>query len=93
MDINIYSDYEIKMSSKGSQKVGHDEFQNYEDEKTLVVNGGQFFDALAITLSSNYVSSLYIDTKNNEIKVDVFDPMTGEAEQTTYEIKLVSIKE
>ena len=89
MDINIYCDYEVKMTDKGSQRVGYDEFQHFEEEYVKVINGSDLLKTLRIILGYDWVQSLDIDSKNQIIKIEIFNPTTGESEETTYEIKRI----
>lgn len=54
MDINIYCDYEVKITDKGSQRVGYDEFQYFEEEYVKVINGGYLLKTLRIILGGVY---------------------------------------
>ena len=89
MNINIYCDYEIKITDIGSQKIGYDEFQHFEEKYVKVINGGSLLETLRIILESDWVQSLDIDSKNQIIKIEIFNPITGENSETTYEIKRI----
>lgn len=89
MKIDIYSDFEVKMTTKGCTKVGFDEFENFEFEKEETLNGGELLSSLGITFMSDLTSNVLIDVENKTIKIELFNPTSGESEDVTYEIKKI----
>ena len=87
MNINIYSDYEVKTHTKSSEMVAFDEFREFEDAGIVRIGGGQLLEKLKKILESDWLSSLDIDSEKQTIRVETFNLITGEGEDTTYEIK------
>ena len=87
MNVNIYSDYEVKTHTKSSEMVAYDEFREFEYTGIVRIDGGQLLEKLKKILESNWLSSLDIDSEKQIIRVETFNPITGEGEDTAYEIK------
>lgn len=90
MNINIYSEYKVRIHTKGSEIVAYDEFREFENTEIVIIDGGRLLEKLKKILENNWLSSLDIDSKKQTIKVETFNPMTGEGEDTTYEIKEIT---
>ena len=91
MNINIFCNYEVEMHTKGSNRVGFDEFEKFEETNTQIINGGSLLNILGVILSNNLLISLDIDIENQTIKCELFNPTTGEGEDTTYKIKMIGV--
>ena len=91
MNINIYSKYEIEVRSTGAyidqenSMPGDYAFNHFDDKSHIYMSGGQIVDMLAGNMQRNDFSE--INFKGNEIIIDFFDPLTGEACTFIYKIK------
>lgn len=74
MDIDIYSDYRIEISGT-----------YYEEPFEKVMHGFDFLELLAKMLKYNTINEAFF--KDNSIKLDYFDAITGESEEITYKIQ------
>ena len=74
MNIDIYSDYRIEITGT-----------YYEEPFEKVMHGFDFLELLARNLKYNTINSLII--KDNSIKLDYFDAITGESEEILYKIQ------
>lgn len=74
MDIDIYSDYRIEISGT-----------YYEEPFEKVMHGCDFLELLAKMLKYNTINEVFF--KDNLIKLDYFDAITGESEEVLYKIQ------
>lgn len=74
MDIDIYSDYRIEISGT-----------YYEEPFEKVMHGFDFLELLAKMLKYNTINEVFF--KDNLIKLDYFDAITGESEEVLYKIQ------
>lgn len=74
MDIDIYSDYRIEISGT-----------YYEKPFEKVMHGFDFLELLAKMLKYNTINEVFF--KDNLIKLDYFDAITGESEEVLYKIQ------
>lgn len=74
MDIDIYSDYRIEISGT-----------YYEEPFEKVMHGFDFLELLAKMLKYNTINEAFF--KDNLIKLDYFDSITGESEEIIYKIQ------
>lgn len=74
MDIDIYSDYRIEISGT-----------YYEEPFEKVMHGFDFLELLAKMLKYNTINEAFF--KDNLIKLDYFDAITGESEEVLYKIQ------
>lgn len=74
MDIDIYSDYRIEISGT-----------YYEEPFEKVMRGFDFLELLAKMLKYNTINEAFF--KDNSIKLDYFDSITGESEEIIYKIQ------
>lgn len=74
MDIDIYSDYRIEISGT-----------YYKEPFEKVMHGSDFLELLAKMLKYNTINEVFF--KDNLIKLDYFDAITGESEEVLYKIQ------
>lgn len=74
MDIDIYSDYRIEISGT-----------YYEEPFEKVMHEFDFLELLAKMLKYNTINEVFF--KDNLIKLDYFDAITGESEEVLYKIQ------
>lgn len=84
MDINIYSNYVVKMVNKGAYKNEMGDFTDFKNEETQTLNGGELLEVLSLVLQSGKIQAVHITEET--IRVEIFDYFTGEGEEAIYTI-------
>lgn len=94
MTIDVYSDFKIKVKSEYNTISQEDSMPNdyvfskdcdYTEE---IVNGGVLLEILRFKLSNSDISEISI--KGNNIKIENFDPSSGES--STIEMNIRRVK-
>lgn len=85
MNINIYSNYKIEMTTKGCEK-DIEGFKDFEHSKVAMLTGSDVFELLSMVLESEWLSLLNIDSQSGVIQVEVFNPLTGEGRNVIYKV-------
>lgn len=91
MNIDIFSDYEVKTTHENNVRVAFDEFEKHVWEATVTCNGGVLMDRIAKELSEMYIMEVAADSNplGDVVRFETFNPMTGEGGTTVYVIKRV----
>ena len=85
MTINIYGNYQVKMTTKGASLDEYGDFKDFEYKEQQTLDGGKLLEQLKIILASSWIQAIIITDKI--IKVEIFNAMTGEGENVIYEIE------
>lgn len=85
MNINVYQDYEVKYTNKGSNLVGYNEFEREEFEQITTRHGWEFVKWISRLCEDENFDSIEIE--NNIIKISHFNPSSGEYNNYCFEFK------
>lgn len=88
MNINIFANYRINIKHKWTYKVDYDEFSEAEGEISMTMNGSQLLEEFEKILKLDWLCSIDFNYKKygNLVKIETFNPMTGESSEYYYEI-------
>ena len=86
MNLNIYQTYKVTITYIGAIKT-YEGFENFKYTDSLEVNGGELMEWIAKRLLDNDISTFTV--RHNGIKIETFNPFSGEGGTVIYEIEEV----
>ena len=85
MFIDIYSKYKVRFLNTGAYISQEDStpddivFTHYEDDKEEIIDGGKLLDIIKYRLNDTYLQEFSV--MHNTIRIEVFNPMSGEGDK------------
>lgn len=84
MNLNIYSEYEVTITSKGATKT-YEGYEEFNSTNSYHIDGGKLMEWIAKDLLDKDISSIEIG--DNTIRIATFNPMSGEGGEYIYKIE------
>lgn len=87
MNLNIYQKYKVTITHTGATKA-YEGFEDFKYTDELEVDGGELMEWIAKRLLDNDISTFVV--RHNGIKIETFNPFSGEGGTIIYEIEVIN---
>ena len=84
MNLNIYSEYEVTITSKGATRT-YEGYGEFNSTNSYHIDGGKLMEWIAKDLLDEDISS--IEMGDNTIRIATFNPISGEGGEHLYKIE------
>lgn len=87
MELNIYQTYKVTITHTGATKT-YEGFEDFKYTDSVEINGGELMEWIAKRLLDENISTFVV--RHDGIKIEIFNPFTGEGGTIIYEIEVIN---